>query len=92
MTFNKFSVILMYVMVVGLALLSTLRSSYPPSEFVYCWFGFWAVQAIITAHLKTNKRKNGKQDRIVEEIAKYINDDNAQALAEKFLGVNITKK
>lgn len=51
LTFNKFSVLLMYIMVIGLFAFCFIVKDYPPAEFTYCWFGFWMLQAVITAVL-----------------------------------------
>lgn len=91
-TFNKMSVILMYVMVIGLPAVCIVLRDYPPNAFIYCWFGFWIVQAIITAKLRISKRKKQSEDDLLDYIGAYINEDNIADISEKFLGVELKPK
>lgn len=91
-TFNKLSVILMYIMVIGLPVICILLKEYPPDAFLYCWFGFWVVQAIITAKLRISKRKREEQTDILDIIETYINEDNISEVSERLLGVKLTPK
>ena len=98
LTFNKASVLLMYIMVIGIFAFCFITQQYPPAEFTYCWFGFWIAQAAITCILQINKRKDRHktEDRISfwEAITPYINADNADKLIERYIGIepNYKKK
>jgi hypothetical protein len=88
-SFNKASVCLMYVMVIGYLAVCLLIKDWPPAEFTYCWFGFWVVQALVTAHLEENKRAHKRQQTFLQALVPYINEDNAEALVERWLDVDI---
>ena len=92
LTFNKASVILMYIMVICLFLFCYITQQYPPAEFTYCWFIFWIAQAIITCVLQINKRKSRRheQERIsfFEAITPYINEENVNSIIEKYTGIS----
>lgn len=88
--FSRFSVLLMYVMVIGLPIYSTIIGSYPSDIFIICWYVFWCVQAIATMTLTINKRKQNLAEKAVEEtlpeIHKYINENNVSQVIERIFG------
>ena len=92
LTFNKASVILMYIMVICLFLFCYITQQYPPAEFTYCWFIFWIAQAIITCVLQINKRKSRRHDQerisFFEAITPYINEENVNSIVEKYTGIS----
>lgn len=91
-TFNKCSVLLMYICIIGLFAFCYITNNYPPAEFTYCWFGFWVAQAIITCKLQIDKRKKKNKTDFLEAVTPYINEDNVDNLIEKYLGVDLIKK
>lgn len=91
-TFNKFSVLLMYIMIIGFMAVCLIMKEWPPAEFTYCWFAFWIAQAVITAALQINKRKHRYNESLLEAVTPYINQDNAEAIARKLTGVDLKTK
>jgi len=93
-SFNKASVILMYLMIIGLFLFCFITTAYPPIEFTICWFIFWIAQAIITCVLQINKRKVRHKTeekelkvRLIDALAPYFNEENANELIKKYVGI-----
>lgn len=95
-TFNKFSVLLMYVMVISIFLFCYITQQYPPAEFTYCWFIFWIAQAAITCVLQINKRSDRRrtqqQTSLFEAVVPYINEENVDKIIEKYFDIEPTKK
>mgnify|MGYP003427313138 CR=1 FL=1 len=92
LTFNKLSVILMYIMVIVMPVICVLIKDYPPDSLIYCWFGFWAIQAAITAKIRNEKRRTEKDKSIFDGLINYINEDNVDKVVEKYLGIDGLKK
>lgn len=96
LSFNKASVVLMYLMVIGLFAFCFITTSYPPSEFTYCWFLFWIAQACITCVLQINKRNHNSKTQtkisLLEAITPYINEDNVDQIISKYLDIDPVKK
>lgn len=92
MTFNRGSVILMYVNIMALPIVCFKLESYPPKVFVICWFVFWTVQALITVQIHVTKKKNKQTDKILEEAKKYITEDNVASVVKHSTGIKIGEK
>jgi hypothetical protein len=90
-TFNKFSVLLMYVMVIAVPVICVLVKDYPPDALIYCWFGFWAIQAVVTARLRNAKRKHEGDADFWTEAVKYINEDNVESIVEHYTGLDLKR-
>lgn len=86
-SFNKFSVLLMYVMIITLLVYVLITKEYPPTSFIIAYFGFWIAQSVVTAKLYRDKKEREDCDTLKEFIAKYINEENADALIEKYLDI-----
>lgn len=93
LSFSRSSVALMFLAIIGYVAAGFIRENWPPSEITYCWFGFWTVQAIVTAKLQIDKRKDDRhykeyeqQQTFMESIVPFINKDNAVAVCDRFLG------
>lgn len=99
-TFNKFSVLLMYVMITALLVYVLITKEYPPTSFIIAYFGFWICQSIVTARLYTGKKKREEEatkkqttlEAVMDLVAPYINEENASEICEKYLGFEPTKK
>ena len=83
----------MMLAIIGYVVAGFYRDNWPPAEITYCWFGFWTVQAIVTAKLQMDKRKDRRhckdyeqQQTFMESIVPFINKDNAVAICDRFLG------
>lgn len=98
-TFNKFSVLLMYLMITALLVYVLITKEYPPTSFIIAYFGFWICQSIVTAKLYTSKKqreddaitKKTMLDAAMEAMKPYINEENASEICEKYLGIDLTK-
>ena len=88
--FSRCAVCLMYINVIGLFVYVAMTKDYPPTAFIIAWMGFWCVQAIVTAVLEINKRGNNKQISFVEAALPYINEENINALIERYLDITPT--
>lgn len=88
-TFNKFSVCLMYLAVIGFPVSLVLTSSWPPMEVTICWFAFWIGQAVITATLQISKKKREQKYKLVNEFSRYITEDNVNEIIESKTGLKI---
>jgi len=49
--------------------------------------GFWTVQAVVTAVLEINKRGNKNTITLLEALLPYVNEENASALLERYIGI-----
>lgn len=93
LSFSRGAVIIMMLAIVGYVAAGFIRDCWPPAEITYCWFGFWTVQAIVTARLQMDKRKDDRrykeydqQQTFMQSVVPFINKDNAVALCDRFLG------
>lgn len=91
-TFSRASVILMYLAVIGYVAAGYITGDWPPDAITYGWFGFWLGQGIITCSLTVNKRTNNRKVSLAEAITPFINHENAVALAEKCLDIDVKYK
>jgi hypothetical protein len=90
-TFSKFSVSLMYIMIIGYLAICLVIRSWPPAEFTYCWFGFWSIQAVLTTILRNSKRKHEFMKILVGEFRPYINNENALKILERITNIDFEK-
>lgn len=92
LSFSRVSVLLMYVNIIGMFAYVMITKDYPPTSFVIAWFGFWAVQAVVTCKLQLDKRKHNSNISFWDAMLPYLNQENIAALAEKFLDIDLTYK
>lgn len=98
-TFNKFSVLLMYLMVIALLVYVLITKEYPPTSFIIAYYGFWIGQSIVTAKVYTDKKKREREaenkqttiEAVIDLVTPYVNEENASEIVEKCLGFEPTK-
>lgn len=98
-TFNKFSVLLMYLMVIALLVYVLITKEYPPTSFIIAYYGFWIGQSVVTAKVYTDRKKREQEaenkqtavEAITEMVSPYINEENASEIVERCLGFEPTK-
>ena len=84
LNFNRFSVLLMYIMVIGLAIVSLFTEI--SNTFVICWYCFWCVQALATMTLTINKRKQTLTEKAVKDTIKNLKEENIKEIIEILKG------
>lgn len=85
--FSRLSVILMYINIIGMFVYVAMTKDYPPTSFVIAWFGFWAVQAVVTCKLQIDKRKHNANISFWDAALPFLNQENICALAERYLDI-----
>lgn len=89
LNFSRMSVLLMYLAIIGWNAAGFITGNWPPDAATYSWHIFWLGQGIVTCSLTINKRTNDRKLSFQEAIVPFINYDNATALAERFVGVEL---
>jgi hypothetical protein len=92
MTFNKASVILMYINIMSLPVICFKLESWPSKYFIFCWFAFWTIQAILTARIHIKKKRRVQDSKAFDEVKKYITEDNVAEVLKRFTGIKIGAK
>lgn len=91
-SFSRISVVLMYLNIIGMFIYVAMTKDYPPTSFIIAWFGFWAIQAIVTCTLQINKRRHNSNISFWDAVLPYLNQENICALAERYLDITPTYK
>jgi len=89
-TFNKGAVLLGLTCLIIYPVLCIVFSYQPPDSLTYCWYASWTAEMIINAHIRTDKRRREKDKSLLDAITPYINQDNAEAIAKHYIGVELT--
>lgn len=85
--FNKFGVLLAFFMITAYTFYIVFTGNFPPSEVTFCWYGAWTVELILLMRI----HKSSKTESVLDKIAPYINEDNAEAVLEKLTGIKVKK-
>lgn len=86
-TFTKLNVIWADLMIIAVLGVSIVMGEYMPVAIACLWVGYWLARLVLTAVLHTKKKGRKQKYTFFEGIAPYINEDNATALIEKYVGI-----
>ena len=89
LNFSRASVLLMYLAIIGWNVAGFITGNWPPDAATYSWHIFWLGQGVVTCSLTINKGANDRKLSFQEAVVPFINYDNAAALAERFIGVDL---
>lgn len=83
--FNKLCVCLVFLVTTTYAFYVVFTGSTPPDSVTYSLFAVNGLELIMTTRIYVNG------ESLLDKIKDYFNGENAEAIAEKLIGVDLKK-
>ena len=84
-SFNKICVLWVIIVTTAYAFYVVFTGACPPDAVTYCLFGICGIELVMTMRIYI------KGESLLDKIKDYFNGENAEAIAEKLIGVELKK-